>query len=121
MVTLIEAFRRQNPELSARLMDHEIEGWAEHHAGGLLVLGSWTSDARRYVKAHDTWGPGLPDEPGEIVVHEYDPETAGSGHLHSEVDLEDGIVEQIWTDGSYVWFFTNPEQAFAFFLSRVEG
>src|SRR5690348_9087135 len=48
-----------------------VDQFAEHHCGGLFVLGR--PEDGLIVKCHESWGPGRPDEPGDIVVHIYDP------------------------------------------------
>lgn len=54
--------------------DYEtIHAYADHHSGGLLVLWRPLGDGY-HAKAHDSWGPGTPDEPGNIVVHVYNDE-----------------------------------------------
>lgn len=80
--------------------DHTtIDSYAEHHAGGLVVLGRHI-DPVWYVKAHDTWGPGTPEEPGDIVVH-----------LYRVEDDEDGEDEE------QVLYFTSGTAALAAFLN----
>lgn len=114
-----EAFLGQNPICAETLSLEDVGGLAEHHAGGLAVLGAPASIEGRYVKMHDTWGPGKPDEPGEIVVHEFYLNPAGEEHHSWEIVNEDGIPEQAWDDGSYVWFFDSGRAAYEFFLSRI--
>ncbi|GAB3081145.1 hypothetical protein GCM10027053_52160 [Intrasporangium mesophilum] len=68
-----KAFLAQNAAFAAGLTAEgleAIEAFAEHHSGGLYVLGRQVSD-ELYVKTHDSWGPGMPDEPGDVVVHLY--------------------------------------------------
>lgn len=63
-------FLAQNDEFAEGLTAEDldvIEMYAEHHCGGLYVLGR-DLDGGRYVKLHDSWGP---DEC--VVVHTYDP------------------------------------------------
>ena len=65
-------FLAQNERAAATLEEDEIEGYAEHHAGGLYVLFGYTpAPEGRCVKLHDSWGD---DE--YVVVHIYDPENA---------------------------------------------
>jgi hypothetical protein len=93
------AFLEQN-QVCAETLDLEEIAWAaEHHSGGLFVLGSHSAEDGYYVKMHDTWGPGKPDEPGNVVVHEYDP------------DDPEGYDE--------VSYFDTGTEAYADFLRRV--
>lgn len=85
MTTDAELFLRQNERFAADLAPEDVatlELYAEHHAGGLFVLGRPLDDGR-YVKAHDSWGD---DE--SIVVHAYDPDDS---------DADD--VEEYFTSG----------------------
>jgi len=65
-------FLVQNAVAAGTLADQEqvdaVMQFAEHHAGGLVVLGRSLDDGR-YVKMHDSWG-----DDGKVVVHAYDPE-----------------------------------------------
>lgn len=86
-----DAFIDQNPYSARGLSRDQIELYAEHHSGGLIVLGGYAGSGS-YVKMHDTWGPGTEGgEPGDIVVHEYDPENFNE-------DAEDDKVA-FFTDG----------------------
>lgn len=98
MAGAAQAFLAQNEIAGQQLTIEEIAPYAEHHSGGLMVLGSFTEDGT-YVKMHDSWGPGKPDEPGDVVVHEYDP------------DDTEGMDE--------VSYFDTGREAFEFFLRRV--
>jgi hypothetical protein len=65
-----ERFLHQNERVAATITAEQrdaIEHYAEHHSGGLYVLGRELDDGR-YVKLHDSWGD---DE--YVVVHAYDP------------------------------------------------
>lgn len=65
-----ERFLAQNTLVAESITDADtkaVEDFAEHHAGGLYVLGRPVGDGR-YIKLHDSWGD---DE--MIVVHAYDP------------------------------------------------
>jgi hypothetical protein len=57
-----------------------------------------------------------------IVVHEYPNEPSSSEPGMSwEILREDGITEQAWADGSFVWYFDTGRAALDFFLTRVNG
>lgn len=98
-----DVFIAQNPHTAAGLAPDQITPYAEHHAGGLHVLGAPTSDGR-WVKLHDTWGPGTPDEPGDIVVHAYDPDADSDDETRTRVD-----------------YFTDAAAAYDFFTSITDG
>lgn len=94
-----EAFMGQNPDAAETLTIEQVRPYAEHHSGGLVVLGAPALRDNCYVKMHDTWGPGLPDEPGSVVVHEYDLDGTGA-------------VDE-------VTYFTSGREAFAHFLNLI--
>jgi hypothetical protein len=52
----------------------QVEGYAEHHAGGLFVLMYERRVGDNWVctKLHDSWG-----DDGKVVVHTYDPDLDG--------------------------------------------
>jgi hypothetical protein len=114
--TLTEIFRLQNPFSAAELSDEEILEYVEHHSGGLIVLGA--PSERGYAKMHDSWGPGAPDEPGNIVVHDYDPDRVYDGPEGSISFTEDGIPGEIWPDGT-VWYFGSGRDAYQHFLKTI--
>lgn len=88
-----EAFLAQN-ELSAEgLTVSEIEDYATHHAGGLIVLLRYLDDGW-LVKLHDSWGSSE-----DIVVHRYDP----------------NADDPEFSDSQMIWDFTDAAEAFAFF------
>ena len=63
-------FLAQNERTTATILPEQVAmigHFAEHHSGGLYVLGRELDDGR-YVKMHDSWGD---DE--YVVVHAYDP------------------------------------------------
>ncbi len=119
---IVKEFLEQNPGCEG-IDEDDIETFAEHHSGGLVVLGAPTVRAY-YVKLHDTWGPGTPNEPGDIVVHEYpleDPrEDTGAPVEQTWTGFtEDGIPYEGWSDDSRVYYFDNGREAFDFFLGRI--
>lgn len=103
---LVAAFRRQNPKAAAGLTDEEIEPFAEHHSGGLVVMGSPAGeptgvDLREYyAKMHDSWGPD-----DAIVVHCYDVD---------QIDESDPRSDQ-------VTYHEDSRSAFRHFLSWLRG
>lgn len=96
-------FLIQNDTAACDLTDEDretVEAYAEHHAGGLYVLGREVRPApdRVYVKMHDDWGDGE-----QVVVHTYNPDYDG--------DAPDGDpVER-------VEFFDSGHAALARFLT----
>lgn len=67
----LEIFLNQNPLTAASLTPEQLEAiepYAEHHAGGLFVLGKHL-EGDRYAKVHDSWG-----DDGSVVLHAYDPD-----------------------------------------------
>lgn len=66
-----ERFLAQNLIAAATLNADEVEGWAEHHAGGLYVLMFNNLPDGRVMKLHDSWGDDV-----SVVVHTYDPDQA---------------------------------------------
>lgn len=80
-------FLDQNDLAALTLHPDDVEGFAEHHSGGLYVMFGYAADGR-CVKMHDSWG-----DTDVVVVHTYDPDisddpeerveefTSGSGAL----------------------------------------
>lgn len=73
-----QRFIDQNELTAKTVTAAEVEGWVEHHAGGLYVLISPLAGGR-YVKMHDSWG-----DDGKVVVHTYHPDVEDG-----ETDSED--------------------------------
>jgi hypothetical protein len=73
MDTMMERFLAQNPDTAATLKDTltavRAAPYAEHHAGGMIVLAGTFIGTELYVKCHDSWS-----EAGVVVVHIYDAE-----------------------------------------------
>lgn len=88
-----ELFLSQNEIAAATLLAGDVEGYAEHHAGGLIVLLRHL-DNGWLVKLHDSWGA---DE--EVVVHRYDP----------------NADDPEFSDTEEVWAFQTGAEAFRFF------
>lgn len=89
-------FLAQNPLAAETLADkiETIEPFAEHHAGGMVVLADYSGvKPGLYVKLHDSWGPE-----DKVIVHEYDPDDLG--------------VDDVWT-------FDTGSEAFDFFIRRT--
>ncbi len=96
------AFLDQNPRAAATLTSTDqleaVDDFAEHHAGGLIVLFRYTEDGR-CMKMHDSWG----DE-DTVVVHTYDPDnpedpaetvqsfTSGTDALAAFLTFDEGEV-----------------------------
>lgn len=115
-----EAFLDQNPDCAAELTLDDVRPYAAHHAGGLVVLIARVASGNNWIKMHDSWGPGAPDEPGNIVVHAYPAEEVEPNTLPEPREwAEDGIPRQNWNDGSSVWFFNSGRAALTFFLGRI--
>lgn len=76
-----------------------VAQYAEHHAGGLFVLGGDTP-GDHYVKCHDSWG-----DDASVIVHTYDP------------DAEDPEFSDTETIAEYA----TGTEAVAAFLLAVEG
>lgn len=93
-----ERFLAQNEIAAATLTLDDIEGWAEHHAGGLMVLMFNNLPDGRVVKLHDSWG----DPEDAVVVHTYDPD---------KPDDEDETIA----------YFMTGRVAFDHFLSLTSG
>lgn len=114
-----EAFLAQNGYAAETLEYDEIAPYAEHHAGGLVVLGEMSTRAGYYVKVHDTWGEAGPNGE-EIIVHEYPlDEPEGQGPIGCSTYVRDGIWTEEWSDASFVWYFATGREAFEFFLARI--
>lgn len=102
-----EAFKRfaqLNPDTMKGLTIEQcesIEAYAQHYSGGLHVLLKRTADGK-YLKLHDTWGPGE-DGDGPIILHCYDVESE-----------EDDETE--WCGN-----FNTGKDAIAAFLAYPEG
>lgn len=95
-MTAVADFLAQNDLFSADLTAHDREvaaPYAEHHAGGLFVLGRRIND-RLYVKAHDSWG-----DDGKIVVHVYDPDAADGGTVDYFDSGHDALVRFLGAEG----------------------
>lgn len=72
MSGLGESFFAQNEAFARGLTEYEqavVRDYADHHAGGLIVLFRYLDEPDLCVKAHDSWG-----DVDSIVVHVYDPE-----------------------------------------------
>lgn len=76
-----QRFLSQNDGYAETLTDDDratVEQYAEHHSGGLYVLGR-ALESGLYVKSHESWG-GPDDVLGrEHVVHMYDPDADDDG------------------------------------------
>ena len=68
MKNLAKEFIVQNALAAETLTADEVAPYAEHHSGGLIVLGAHLPDGR-YAKVHDSWA----DE-AKVVLHAYDPD-----------------------------------------------
>lgn len=104
-----QRFLEQNDAALTGLTAEDVETvdfYAEHHAGGLYVVGGRMPDGR-YVKAHDTWGD--PDD-GEVVVNAYDPDS-------DRDEWGDNIAD---TTGDAVEYFDTMHDALARFRALVE-
>lgn len=67
-----KAFLEQNDGFAKGLTEDDlvtVEEYADHHAGGLIVLWRYIED-NLAVKTHDSWG-GADEEGRDIVVHIY--------------------------------------------------
>jgi hypothetical protein len=95
MYDYAQTFLDQNEIAAATLTRDEVEAFAEHHAGGLHVLGSYFDNGERsgYVKMHDSWGD---DE--NVIVHEYDPD-------NPDPDDDDDIVHEFSTGRAALDYF----------------
>lgn len=92
-------FLNQNDIAAATLTAKEIDGYAEHHAGGLYVL-MWNNLPNGYcMKMHDTWGDPAD---GAVVLHIYDPENPD--------DAEESML-----------YYATGSAAFEQFLAIVEA
>lgn len=97
----VALFLEQNPHSANGLSRDQIEPYATHHAGGLVVLHGYAGTGR-HVKMHDTWGPGTEngEEPGDVIVHDYDPDSTDE---HDET----------------ITYFTDGPTAFEAFLTAL--
>jgi hypothetical protein len=92
---LVLDFIQQNPLACEDLTVSEIETFAEHYAGGLVVLAGYPMRENFYVKLHDSWS-----DTTDIVVHEY--------------HLED-------PDQQTERYFTDSRRAFEYFMHAITG
>lgn len=68
---LVRGFAEQNPDAMTGIDSDVVRTYAEHHSGGLIVMGRALGDGR-YVKMHDSWGDPDDEPEGHVVVHVYD-------------------------------------------------
>lgn len=111
-----DRFAEQNPDFMRGLSGeelNELDGLAEHHAGGLYVIAREVSD-NLYVKAHDTWG-----DDGPVVVHVYDPDNperqavrsyaTGSGALRNFLEADESWLSRSYVVGLPVVITVHPD------------
>lgn len=96
------AFLEQNEIAAATLTVMEIAPYAEHHCGGLFVLGCPVG-SDRYAKLHDSWG-------GEdtVVLHIYNPDFEFAGEGDDDFDPDETVQH-----------FDTGREAFAAFLLAI--
>ena len=97
MRTLAQRFNAQNDLGGVVLTAEEqdiIRRYADHHAGGLVVLWrSLTDDLS--VKLHDSWG-----EDGPVVVHVYDADDPDRDYIEEFADGHEAIARFLSIDES---------------------